>query len=244
MFLRTLRAERMKLHHSPVWLAFLIIPILPAVMGTFNYLQNIGVLQDQWYSLWTQHTLFTCYFFLPATIGVYCSYLCRLEHSNHNWNAVMTAPVPVSYVYLAKLISASVMVFLTQIWIGMLFVISGRLAGLAVPVPPELPVWLLCGAVGGIVICALQLCVSLIIRSFAVPVGIALIGGVAGLAALAKGYGVWFPYSLLCLGMRANKPGGAMQCSTEQFVLNSIFYLMVCILFAVIWLKKRDVSAG
>ncbi len=244
MFLRTLRAERMKLHHSPVWLAFLIIPILPAVMGTFNYLQNIGVLQDQWYSLWTQHTLFTCYFFLPATIGVYCSYLCRLEHSNHNWNAVMTAPVPVSYVYLAKLISASVMVFLTQIWIGVLFVISGRLSGLAVPVPPELPVWLLCGAVGGIVICALQLCFSLIIRSFAVPVGIALIGGVAGLAALAKGYGVWFPYSLLCLGMRANKPGGAMQCSTEQFVLNSIFYLMVCIVFAVIWLKKRDVSAG
>ncbi|TEB05687.1 ABC-2 family transporter protein [Pelotomaculum schinkii] len=244
MFLRTLLAERMKLHHSPVWLAFLIIPILPAVMGTFNYLQNIGILQNQWYSLWTQHTIFTCYFFLPATIGVYCSYLCRLEHSNHNWNAVMTAPVPVSYVYLAKLISASVMVLLTQVWIGMLFVISGRLSGLAAPVPPELPVWLLCGAVGGIVICALQLCVSLIIRSFAVPVGIALIGGVAGLAALAKGYGVWFPYSLLCLGMRANQPGGAMQCSTEQFVLNSIFYLMVCILFAVIWLKKRDVSAG
>ncbi|HBC92464.1 MAG TPA: multidrug ABC transporter permease, partial [Pelotomaculum sp.] len=51
-------------------------------------------------------------------------------------------------------------------------------------------------------------------------------------------------YSLLCLGMRANKPGGAMQCSTEQFVLSSVFYLMVCLLFAVIWLKKRDVSAG
>lgn len=61
MFLRTLRAERMKLRHSPVWLAFFILPIVPAVMGTFNYLQNIDILQDQWYSLWTQHTLFTCY---------------------------------------------------------------------------------------------------------------------------------------------------------------------------------------
>ena len=58
MFLRTLRAERMKLRHSPVWLAFIILPILPAIMGTFNYLQNISILQDQWYSLWTQHTLF------------------------------------------------------------------------------------------------------------------------------------------------------------------------------------------
>lgn len=244
MFFRTLRAERMKLRHSPVWLAFLILPILPAVMGTFNYLQNVGILQEQWYSLWTQHTLFTCYFFLPAIIGVYCSYLCRLEHINHNWNSVMTASVPVSYVYLSKLITASAMVLLTQIWIGALFVISGKLSGLTAPIPPELPEWLLCGAVGGIVICALQLCISLVIRSFAIPVGIALIGGVAGLAAMAKGYGVWFPYSLLCLGMRANHPGGPMQCSTEQFFLNGLFYLAICIMFAVVWLRKRDVVAG
>lgn len=244
MFFRTLQAEKMKLHHSPVWLAFLILPILPAVMGTFNYLQNAGILQDEWYSLWTQHTIFTCYFFLPAIIGVYCSYMCRLEHMNHNWNVVMTAPVPVSYFYFSKLIMASVMVLLTQIWIGVLFVISGKLCGLISPIPPELPEWLLCGAAGGIVICALQLCISFVIRSFAVPVGIALIGGVAGLAAMAKGYGVWFPYSLLCLGMRANHPGGSMQCSTEQFVLNSLFYLAVCIMLAAVWLKKRGVVAG
>ena len=93
-------------------------------------------------------------------------------------------------------------------------------------------------------ICAFQLCLSLVIRSFAVPVGIALIGGILGLVAMAKGYGVWFPYSLLCLGMRANQPGGAMQCSTEQFLLNALFYLGVCIIFAVLWLKKRDVVTG
>ncbi len=242
MLLRTLRAERMKLSHSPVWLAFLLLPILPAVMGSFNYLQNISILQDQWYSLWSQHTIFTCYFFLPATIGVYCSYLCRLEHSNYNWNAVMTAPIPVFYIYLAKLLAAAVMVLLTQAWIGILFVISGKLCGFTSPIPPELPEWLLYGVAGGAVICALQLCIALVIRSFAVPVGIALIGGISGLAALAKGYGVWFPYSLLCLGMRANNPGGGMQCGTEQFILSSIFYLVVCTLFAVLWLKKRDVA--
>jgi hypothetical protein len=100
------------------------------------------------------------------------------------------------------------------------------------------------GTVGGIVISALQLCISLVVRSFAVPVGIALTGGVAGLAALAKGYGVWFPYSLLCLGMRANYPEGPMPCSTEQFVLNSLFYLAVCIVAAGGWLKRRDAVTG
>lgn len=244
MFLRTLRAECSKLRRSPVWLAFLLLPVLPAVMGTFNYLQNIGILEEEWYSLWTQHTLFTCYFFLPAIIGVYCSYLMRLEHLNHNWNAMRTAPVPVSHLYFAKLGVASLMVLLTEGWIGVLFIISGKLCSLASPIPPELFEWLLYGAVGGIVICALQLCISLVIRSFAVPVGIALIGGVGGLAMLAKGYGVFFPYSLLCLGMRANHPGGPMQCDPIVFALSCLFYLALCVLIAVLWMKKRDVIAG
>ncbi|MDD3890192.1 MAG: ABC transporter permease [Syntrophomonadaceae bacterium] len=243
MLFRTIRAEQTKLRRSPVWLAFFILPILPAFMGTFNYLQNLGILNDQWYSLWTQHTLFTCYFFLPALIGVYCSYLCRLEHLNYNWNTAMTAPVPISCIYLAKLLTASVMVLLTEGWIGALFILSGKLVGLTSPIPPQLIVWLLYGTLGGIVICALQLCVSLVIRSFAVPVGLALIGGIAGLVALAKGYGVWFPFSLMPLGMCANRPDGAMQCSPEQFVINSCIYLTIFCAFGILWLKKRDVVA-
>lgn len=244
MWLRTLRAEQMKLRRSPVWLAFLLLPILPAFMGTFNYLQNIGILQEEWYSLWTQHTLFTCYFFLPAILGVYCSYLCRLEHTNHNWNATLTAPVPVSAIVLAKLLSASLMVLLTQAWVGVLFVLSGKLIGLTSPIPPDLPVWLACGALGGVVICALQLCISLVIHSFAVPVGLALIGGIAGLAAMAKGYGAWFPYSLISMGMRANHPGGDMPISAEQFVIHSLLFLVIFGLFAVLWLKNRDVASA
>jgi len=244
MLFRAIRAEQMKLRHSPVWLAFFILPILPAFMGTFNYLQNIGILQDEWYSLWTQHTLFTCYFFLPAIIGVYCSYLFRLEHTHYNWNSVMTAPIPVSYIYIAKLLISSFMVVLTQGWIGVLFILSGKLIGLASPVPPELMEWLFCGVMGGMVICALQLCISLVMRSFAVPVGIAMIGGIAGLAALAKGYGMWFPYSLMSLGMRANSPASKLPISMEQFMANCALYLVIFCLFAVLWLKKRDVVAG
>jgi ABC-2 type transport system permease protein len=163
---------------------------------------------------------------------------------NHNWNMVMSSPVPIPYIYFSKLVIASLMVFLTQIWIGILFIISGKLCGLISPVPNELTEWLFYGVVGGIVICAVQLCVSLMIRSFAVPVGIALIGGIAGMAAIAKGYGGWFPYSLQGIGMRANQPEGSMQCSIEQFVIISFFYLAVCAIFAAVWLKKRDVDAG
>lgn len=244
MYLKALRAERLKLKHSPVWIAFLVLPVLPAIMGTFNYLQNVSILQDEWYSLWTQHTLFTCYFFLPAIIGVYCSYLCRLEHTHHNWNMVMTAPVSVGEIYFAKLTAAAGMVLLTEIWTGILFLISGKLCGLTSTIPDTLSVWLFCGFIGGMVICAIQLLLSLVLRSFAVPVGIALIGGVLGLAAFAKGLGAWFPYTLLALGMRANAPGGPIQGGLTQFLLHSIVFFLIFVIAAMVLLKKRDVVTG
>ena len=53
MLLRLIRCELMKWHRSPVWLAFLFLPILPALLGTLNYMGNLEILQDTWYSLWT-----------------------------------------------------------------------------------------------------------------------------------------------------------------------------------------------
>ena len=244
LFIRTIKAEKIKLKRSLVWIAFILLPIIPAIMGTFNYLQNIDILTDGWYSLWTQHTLFSCYFFLPVIIGVYCSYLYRLEHVNHNWYRIMTLPIPPIYSYLSKLIVATCMVLLTQIWIGVLFVVSGKLCGLTGSVPIELIEWLLYGVSGGSVICAIQLSISLVIRSFAVPVGMALIGGIGSIAAIAAGYGVMYPYSLLGLGMRANAPGGPIQCSIAVYFQNSILYILICVLFAYVWMKKRDVVVG
>ena len=65
MLYKLIKAERLKLKRSPLWLAFMFMPVIPALLGTLNYKANIEVLQSEWFSLWTQHTLFTCYFFLP-----------------------------------------------------------------------------------------------------------------------------------------------------------------------------------
>ena len=68
MLLRCIRAENRKLHASPIWFMFFILPIISAGYGTFNYLQNLEILRDGWYSLWTQHTLFYSLFFFPCMI--------------------------------------------------------------------------------------------------------------------------------------------------------------------------------
>ena len=241
MLLCCLEAELQKCRRAPVWLAFLLLPVFPAILGTGNYLGNLSVLDHAWYSLWSQQTLFSSLFFLPALLGVFCAWQWRLEHAGHNWNSFLTAPVPVRALYLAKLILAAGMSLLAQAWIGVLFILSGKLAGVPGPVPPELPGWLLCGAVGGVAVCAVQLFLSMAIRAFAPPVAFGLAGGILGLLATAKGWGYAFPYSLLCIGMRANNP--LMELDLAPFLLSAAAYTAAFATLAIGFIQRRDVAA-
>ena len=238
MILRVLRAERIKYRRAPVWLAVVILPLFPAVLGTANYLANLEVLQQQWYSLWTQHTLFASYFFLPALLAVFCAWQWRLEYARHNFNSLLAAPVSHWAVYLSKLLPAVGMSFLAQLVTGLLFLAGGAAAGIDAPVPPQLAEWLLCGGLGGMAVCAVQLFLSLLLPSFAIPVAIALVGGIAGLMMTAQGLGLWFPYSLLSLGMRANDP--TMELNVAVLFLSSVWYTCLFALLTVLLLKKRD----
>ena len=241
MLLRCLKAELYKCRRSPVWLAFLVLPVFPALLGTGNYLANIEVLDNGWYSLWGQHTLFSSVFFLPALLGVFCGWQWRLEHADHNWNSFLTAPVPVGALYAAKLILAAGVSLLAQGWIGGLYLLSGKLAGLSGSLPPELPGWLLFGALGGVSVCAVQLFFSMVIRAFAPPVAFGLAGGILGLMVTAQGWGYAFPYSLLCLGMRANNP--QMELDGPVFFLSALGYTGVFVLLALGYLRRRDAAA-
>ena len=106
MLLACVKTERKKLHHSNLWVAFLVIPLLPTVMGAANYMNNLGLLKSEWYSLWTQHSLFYANFFYAPLIALYCSYIWRVEHLNYNWNHLMTMPVSAADILLSKLVLA------------------------------------------------------------------------------------------------------------------------------------------
>ena len=240
MILRALHAECIKGKHAPVWLAFIVLPLIPAGLGTANYLGNLSLLKSSWYSLWTQHTLFASFFFLPALLAVYCAWQWRLEHSDRNFNSFLTAPVPAWTLYLGKLIPAIAVSVLAQAIIGVLFVISGKLAGISDPLPPELLGWLLCGALGSIAVCAVQLFLSLLIRSFAIPVALGLLGGIAGLMVTAQGWGMYFPYSLLAVGMRANNPN--LEIDVGQLALSSGLFTLIFAVLTVYLLASRDVN--
>jgi len=240
MLIKLLKAERLKLKRSPIWLAFLIMPIIPAVLGTLNYNANIELLKSEWYSLWTQHTLFTCYFFLPIMIGVYCTYIMKIEHNNHNWNKVLTMPVDRTMIFISKLITASLIILMSEVWIGILFVISGKIIGMQAVLPiKSIMIWCLFGTFGGTTMASIQLMLSLYIKSFAMPVGIALGGGISGLVSLAKGFGHIWPYSLMAYGMNSNSPQKVIESGYSSFIFVCSIYIIIFTLISSIVMNKK-----
>lgn len=242
MLLKCICMEQMKLKHSHIWLAFLTIPVIPAIMGAGNYLNNLGILKSEWFSLWTQHSLFYSNFFYGPLIALYCAYIWRIEHLNHNWNSLMTMPVPVRDIFLAKLMLAFGCTVALQFWMWILFVITGHVVGLSGMPPVEILFWLLRGSIGGLAIAALQLVLSMIIRSFAVPIALALIGSILGLLASNGGLGLCWPYSLMLMGMNANKTED-MIGNLAGFGISTAVFLALFTAFGIGYLKKRDILA-
>lgn len=241
MLLRCIKSENQKLKHSVIFPACIVIPIIPAIMGTFNYLQNLSILKGQWYSLWTQLTLFYATFFYAPLIALYCSYLWRLEHRGNNWNTFMSMPVPVPCLFLGKLAVILRVTLITQLWVGILFLVSGKLIGLPGMIPLQIIFWLLRGSLAAIAIGALQLLLSMVIRSFSVPIGIALIGSVLGMLISNKGLGRFWPYSLMMTGMNSNKSTDSLSGGLLPFILSAVLLFLVFCLIAVRLLKTRDV---
>ena len=71
MLVKAIYCERMKCKGTLIWPAFLIIPVIPVLLGGGKYLSNLGLLTSEWYSLWTQVTLFYATFIFPPLIGTY-----------------------------------------------------------------------------------------------------------------------------------------------------------------------------
>lgn len=241
MLFRCVSAEKQKLKHSVIFPACIVIPVIPAIMGSFNYLQNIGILTSQWYALWTQLTLFYANFFYAPLIALYCSYMWRLEHRNNNWNVLMSAPVGIPFLYLGKLSVILYVTLATQAWVGLLYIIAGKLVGLPGLCPLNILFWLLRGTAGAAAIGALQLLLSMVIRSFSVPIGIALIGSIMGMLTANAGFAMFWPYSLMLMGMNSNKRTDSLAGSSLSFFAASVLFFLIFYGIAVHILSTKDV---
>ncbi len=239
-----LRAELVKLHRAPIWAAFVLLPVVAAAIGTFNYMGNLAILQSGWFDLWTQHTLFSGMIFLHALIGASCSWLMGLEHRGTNWNQLMASPTGALRILASKLLVAWLMLGVGLAVTGVLFVGCGRFAGL-----PGLPgfgyvLWLVLAWVGGLASIACQLLVSLLIRNFAAPVGIAAIGGLVGFFAHAYDMGLAWPYALLVMALNSNGNGAVGAGQLMAFLASTVAFAGAFMMIATLVVAGTDVRTS
>ncbi|MFV8223429.1 hypothetical protein ACKVMQ_09755, partial [Faecalibacterium hattorii] len=80
--------------------------------------------------------------------------------------------------------------------------------------PVTLPLFFLRGLLGALAVIAAQLVLAMVIRSFAVPIFLGLLGGITGIFISSKGHGLLWPYSLMQLGMNSNKSADVWRAAT------------------------------
>lgn len=242
MLKRCISAEWLKLSHSRIWVILLILPIISVLIGSANFYLNQGVLKNEWYSLWSQVSLFYGEFFFPILIAISCAYIWRLEHFDKNWNMIMTAPVSVASIFLSKLLIVGVLLFFVQGSFFLFYFFGGKLIGLTFMLPRELFGWFVRGWIAGLTISALQLALSMRFRSFAIPIGIGLCATFFGLGMYVMDLGMFFPHSLLTIGMGVLSQSGFSSLSDYLlFFIINLLYIVVISLVAIRWMRKSDV---
>ena len=83
----------------------------------------------------------------------------------------------------------------------------------------------------------------MIIRSFSIPIGIALLGSIIGFLFSSKGFGYFFPYALMLMGMNSNKTEDSLQGGLLPFLLSTVIFFFLFSAYSIYILKKRDVRA-
>lgn len=155
----------------------------------------------------------------------------------------MTAPVPSIDLLLAKFFILFKVTALTQLWVGILFFLCGKFAGIPGMVPFECIFWLLRGLFGSIGIIALSVLISMIIRSFSVPIILALFGSILSLVLVNGGNGYFWPYALMMLGMNSNQSENNMN-NGFAFFFFSVFFFVFFLFLALRYLKKKDICSA
>ncbi|MNI60546.1 ABC-2 family transporter protein [compost metagenome] len=179
---------------------------------------------------------------MPILIAICCAFVCRLEHVNRNWNMILAAPVPITSIFMAKLAIVGILIAGAQVFFLILYWTAGQMLSIMEPFPTEIILWTFRGWVASITIAALQLGLSIRIRSFATPIGISLCAVFIGLGLYVLKLGLLFPYSLLTIGMGVLTQRGLTPAENLLFFTMNGMYIVLLSVWSIRRLRYRDVG--
>lgn len=246
-----LTCELLKLRRTHLWVIVVGLPALATLLGALNYRANMGVLKAGWASLWSQAGLFYGLFFMTIAVAVLASSVWRVEHRGHAWNQFMAAPRPVGTVIAAKLGALAVLVALMQVVMIAAALVAGAVIGLPGLPPGHLVLATLLATIPGVAVAAWQSLLSMVIRNFGAPIGIAgaaVVVSFGVVASGADGLALAFPPALvtrtMSLGSTAVALGGRLTLDTvTPLVVASLVLTAVGWAVAVAHLRRADIAS-
>lgn len=181
------RAELLKLKRSTTWLIALILPLLAVTTGTINLANNPDALTAGWASFTSQVVLFYGLLFYSIGIALLAATAWRMEHRGTNWNLLLTTTRHPIRLVLAKIAVITVPVAFMQAVLVTGTLISGafvlRLGG---AIPWQFALVGVLSIIAALALIALQSLLSMLLKSFAAPVAICLLGCVLGVATVTS----------------------------------------------------------
>jgi hypothetical protein len=244
-----LTAELTKLKGSLAWTVVVLLPLVMMGAGVFTTLVGGERLQDGWDTLWMRSVVFYGLLPYPLAVGVLAALVWRPEHRGGNWNALMTLPVPPARIVAAKTAVVALLCAAMQVVMLLVVVATGTALGLDGTLPAQYVLALGVVAVASLPLAALQSGLAMLMRSFAGPVAVALVGAATSIVLLAAGVApaTWVLPHLLAaratqLGTGTFLDGGAVDAASVAPLLGATVLLSALVLTASAQvLRRRDV---
>ncbi len=182
--IRIIRAEGLKLRRSSVWVFALLLPLLATISGSVNYWMNREVLQGGWDSMTGQVTLFYGLLFFAVSVALQASASWRVEHHGSTWNAMLTTEHSPFRLVLGKAIVLFGPLVVTQMILVALTWAFGVGMGLPGVVPGSFVLSASLTVVAAVPLVLFQILLSMLMRSFAAPVGVCLMAAILSFGAV------------------------------------------------------------
>ncbi|GFR37400.1 hypothetical protein PRECH8_06960 [Insulibacter thermoxylanivorax] len=202
--LRLLRSESYKLLRTGVVWALPAAPLAGLLSGVTQL--NIEADINQWYLPLLVMNMIYALLFLPLITGVFAGMVCRYEHQAGGWKQLLALPVTRGQVYAAKYITVLLLIGLMQLTYLATIYIVGRIQGFTDPFPLDI---VLKSIIGGWIatfpLAALQLWLSMVWKSFAMPFAVNVIFTLPTILVInsdkAAPYYPWAqPFSMMYIG--------------------------------------------
>nr|CUH82816.1 LmgG-immunity to the lacticin LMG [Lactococcus lactis subsp. lactis] len=240
-----INTELKKLKKSGFIYFIIAFNIISIFIGSAIFSANKAVFVgdgDQSIVLWGQSSLYSSQLFFPILVGILCAVSWQIEEKNKNWQKLLTSPLTPLQIVSSKFITIIIFTLINQLLFYVMFIFSSMILNIPKINFTLFILWSILGWVGSFSIVAVQLFLSIRIRSFASPILISAGGALLGLISLFLGEFISFvfPYSQLQIGMRARALQNFNVTELLIFILISIIYSIIFILLATNSLDRRE----